>query len=300
MTTVMETHLDLPLKSRGKVRDVYDLGDRLLIVATDRLSAFDVVFREGIPGKGKVLTEVSLFWAETLPSCSPYHLITADVTRMGPKVAAQAEVLAGRTMLVEKLDMLPVECVVRGALVGSGWKEYQATGKVCGQTLPKGLALADRIDPPIFTPATKAEQGDHDENISFERMIDIVGRDDAIAARERALAIFTAASSAAFERGLVLVDTKLELGRRQDNTLVLADEVLTPDSSRYWDAGQARATPRGQTPPSYDKQIVRDYLETLDWNKRPPPPPLPADIVQRTAERYQELAKRLRGPSRIG
>jgi len=293
-SVLLTSDLDLPLKSRGKVRDVYDLGEHLLIVATDRLSAFDVVFREGIPDKGRVLTHLSLFWARTLAACRPYHLVTADPAAMGPRLRRFADLLHGRSMLVEKLDMLPVECVVRGYLVGSGFKEYQATGAVCGHRLTKGLSLGDRLDPPIFTPATKAETG-HDENISFEQAIERIGRKAAEAVRKQSLAIFAQAAAFAKERGLVLVDTKFEFGRRQDDTLVLGDEVLTPYSSRYWDAEEARHTPRGQTPPSFDKQIVRDYLETLTWNKQPPPPPLPADIVSRTAARYRALVVRLTG-----
>jgi phosphoribosylaminoimidazole-succinocarboxamide synthase len=292
---LLSTDLDLPVISRGKVRDNYQLGDRVLLVASDRLSAFDVVFNQGIPDKGRVLTHVSLFWADKLAACKPYHLITADATEMGPEVAAQVDDLRGRTMLVEKLDMLPVECVVRGYLVGSGWKDYQATGAVCGHELPDGMQLGDRLPEPLFTPATKAERGDHDENISFERAAELVGEEVAREARDRTLQIYAEASAFALERGLVLVDTKFEFGKRPDGTLVLGDEVLTPDSSRYWDRAEAEATPAGKTPPSFDKQIVRDHLETLDWDKKPPPPALPVDIIERTAARYRELVERLTG-----
>ena len=292
-------HSDLPLTRlhRGKVRDIYALGEQLLFVASDRLSAFDVVFNEGIPDKGRVLTQVSLFWTRQLAACQPYHLVSADVAAMdlGGVGDAQRAALAGRTMLVEKLEMLPVECVVRGYLVGSGWKDYQRAGAVCGHTLPAGMQNGDRLDEPLFTPATKAELGAHDENISFAAMVDLVGADSAEALRRRSLEIFAQGAALARERGLVLVDTKLEFGRRPDGTLVLGDEVLTPDSSRYWDLQAAQATPRGQTPPSFDKQLVRDYLEGLDWNKAPPPPPLRGDIIARARARYLDLVERLTG-----
>lgn len=292
---LLTTDLGLPVLSRGKVRDNYLLGDRVLLVASDRLSAFDVVFNEGIPDKGKVLTHLSLFWTDKLAACRPYHLISAEPEEMGAEVAAHAASLRGRSMLVEKLEMLPIECVVRGYLVGSGWKDYRATGTVCGHQLPAGLQLGDRLPEPLFTPATKAEHGEHDENISYERAVELVGEQTASEARERTLAIYSEAAAFALERGLVLVDTKFELGKRGDGTLVLGDEVLTPDSSRYWDRAEAEATQAGRTPPSFDKQIVRDYLETLDWNKKPPPPALPAEIIERTAARYRELVERLTG-----
>ncbi|MEE8408014.1 MAG: phosphoribosylaminoimidazolesuccinocarboxamide synthase [Myxococcota bacterium] len=292
---VLKTNLDLPLVHRGKVRDIYDLGDELLIVATDRLSAFDVVFDDGIPDKGRVLTHVSGFWTRTLDACQPFHLVTDDVDAMGDAVAKFRDQLAGRTMLVEKLEMLPVECVVRGFLAGSGYKDYVATGKVCGHALPPGLHLGDPLPDPIFTPATKAAIGDHDQNIAFDRVVEMVGNDVAEEIRERSLAIFREGVATARDRGLILVDTKFEIGKRKDGTLVLADEVLTPDSSRYWDVAEAAATPRGEPKPSFDKQIVRDYLETLDWNKKPPPPKLPTDITERTAARYLELVERLTG-----
>jgi phosphoribosylaminoimidazole-succinocarboxamide synthase len=292
---LLTTSLSLPLVHRGKVRDIYSLDDKLLFIATDRLSAFDVVFNEGIPDKGRVLTHVSSFWVKQLAAARPFHMVESDVSKMGPVVKKEAEALAGRTMLVEKLAMLPVECVVRGYLVGSGWKDYQKTGAVCGHVLPKGMQNGDRLPDPIFTPATKAAVGLHDENISFDEVVQLVGKKSAEELRERSLEIFREGAAYARERGLVLVDTKFEFGRRNDGTLVLADEVLTPDSSRYWDANEAASTTRGNTPPSFDKQIVRDYLETLTWNKAPPPPPLPADIIDRTAARYRELVQRLTG-----
>jgi len=294
---VLKTELDLPLLSRGKVRDIYDLDGDLLIVTTDRLSAFDVVFDQGIPDKGKVLTQLSLFWADTLDACRPYHLVTADVDAMGPKVAAHADSLRGRSMRVEKLEMMPVECVVRGYLVGSGWKDYKATGMVCGHQLPEGLQNGDALPAPLFTPATKAEVGLHDENISFEKMVEMVGQETADELRTKSLEIFNSAVAYAKERGIVLVDTKFEFGRRKDGTLVLADEILTPDSSRYWDSADVENTPRGQTPPSFDKQIVRDYLETLTWDKAPPAPTLPDDIIERTAARYRDAVERISGES---
>lgn len=295
MRTLLTTGIDLPLMHRGKVRDIYALSDGLLFVATDRLSAFDVVFNEGIRDKGRVLTHISSFWTNTLEAARPYHVITDDVTQMGPKVERHTEALHGRTMWVEQLEMLPIECVIRGHLVGSGWKDYQATGRVCGHTLPEGLQAGDPLPQPLFTPATKAELGDHDENISFERAVEIVGADMAKKLRQRSLEIFEAGAKFARQRDLILVDTKFEFGLRSDGTLVLADEVLTPDSSRYWDVAEAEATPRGKTPPSFDKQIVRDYLETLDWNKRPPAPTLPDSIIEKTAARYLDLVERLTG-----
>lgn len=290
---LLSTTLDLPRLYSGKVRELFAHQDGLLMVTSDRLSAFDVVFREGIPNKGVILTQTSLFWARTLTACQPYHLITDDVAAMGPAVRAHAEALRGRTMLVEKLDMSPIECVVRSYLVGSGYKDYKRTGAVCDHRLPPGMQNGDRLPEPLFTPASKAPLGDHDENISFATVVETVGRSAADELRDRSLEIFARASAYAESRGLILVDTKFEFGRRTDGTLVLADEILTPDSSRYWDAAEAARTARGQTPPSFDKQIVRDYLETLDWNKAPPPPTLPAGIIERTAQRYADLLGRL-------
>jgi len=294
MTDVLlNTELKLERVHRGKVRDIYAVGERLLFVASDRLSAFDVVFDQGIPNKGRVLTHVSKFWVDALEGCRPYHLVTDKLGDMG--LDAPPAELDGRSMLVEKLEMLPVECVIRGYLVGSGWKDYEATGAICGHVLPEGLQNGDRLPDPIFTPATKADVGDHDENVDFDHVVATVGGAVAEELRERSIAIFGEASARAQEQGLVLVDTKLEFGRRSDGTIVLGDEVLTPDSSRYWDAAEAEAAPRGETPPSFDKQIVRNYLETLDWNKQPPPPLLPAEIIARTAARYLELVERLTG-----
>ncbi len=287
---VLETRLEgLRLLGRGKVRDLYDLGEHLLVVATDRLSAFDVVFREGIPGKGRVLTELSAFWFARLGDLVPHHLVTTDVDRMPPEVRRHAEALRGRTMLVRKCTVFPVECVVRGHLIGSGWKDYQATGAVCGIPLPKGLRMADRLPATLFTPATKAQTG-HDENIDFARMRSIVGDDAAARLRDLSIAVFERAAAYARDRGILLADTKFELGRDAKGLITLVDEVLTPDSSRYWPAEEWRP---GSSPPSFDKQIVRDWLERSGWNKEPPPPALPAEVVSRTAERYGEILDRL-------
>ena len=278
---------------RGKVRDVYDLGDRLLIVATDRLSAFDVVLPTGIPGKGIVLTQMSLFWFDLLRDVVPNHVITADVSEYGPELARHRDQLEGRSMIVVKTDVLPIECVVRGYLVGSGWKDYKSTGAVCGIALPAGLRESERLDPPIFTPATKAETG-HDENIPFETMESTVGRERAAEARRTTLEIYSRARAHAEARGIILADTKFEFGVK-DGRLVWIDEALTPDSSRFWPRdGYAP----GRSQPSFDKQFVRDYLETLDWNKQAPGPELPADVVARTVEKYWEAFDRLRGKAR--
>jgi phosphoribosylaminoimidazole-succinocarboxamide synthase len=278
---------------KGKVRDVYDLGDRLLVVATDRLSAFDVVLPTGIPGKGILLTQMSLFWFRLLADVVPHHVLTADVDEYPAPLRAFREQLEGRSMIVVKTDVLPVECVVRGYLVGSGFKDYKATGSVCGIALPGGLRESDPIEPPIFTPATKAETG-HDENIPFETMAATVGEERAAEARRVSLEIYSRARAYAEARGIILADTKFEFGVR-DGRLVWIDEALTPDSSRFWPKdGYAP----GRSQPSFDKQFVRDYLETLDWNKQPPGPGLPPEVVARTVEKYREAFERLRGEAR--
>jgi phosphoribosylaminoimidazole-succinocarboxamide synthase len=281
------------LHRRGKVRDVYDLGDRLLIVATDRLSAFDVVLPTGIPGKGVVLTQMSLFWFDRLKDVVPNHVLTADVSEYGPGLAPHRDQLEGRSMIVVKTDVLPIECVVRGYLVGSGWKDYKTTGAVCGITLPPGMRESERLLPPIFTPATKAETG-HDENIPFEAMERTIGRERAEEARRTSLEIYSRARKHAEARGIILADTKFEFGVR-DGRLVWIDEALTPDSSRFW---PREGYAPGRSQPSFDKQFVRDYLETLDWNKQAPGPELPPDVVARTVEKYQEAFERLRGEAR--
>jgi phosphoribosylaminoimidazole-succinocarboxamide synthase len=278
---------------KGKVRDVYDLGDRLLVVATDRLSAFDVVLPTGIPGKGILLTQMSLFWFRLLADVVPHHVLTADVDEYPAPLRAFREQLEGRSMIVVKTDVLPVECVVRGYLVGSGFKDYKATGSVCGIALPGGLRESDPIEPPIFTPATKAETG-HDENIPFETMAATVGEERAAEARRVSLEIYARARAYAEARGIILADTKFEFGVR-DGRLVWIDEALTPDSSRFWPKdGYAP----GRSQPSFDKQFVRDYLETLRWDKQPPGPELPPDVVARTVEKYVEAFDRLRGEAR--
>jgi len=283
----------IPLFKRGKVRDVYDLGDELLVVATDRLSAFDVVLPTGIPGKGVVLTQLSLFWFELLKHVVPNHVRSADVAAYPAALRPFADQLEGRSMLVVKTDVLPVECVVRGYITGSGFKDYTRTGSVCGIELPPGLKDSDRLEPAIFTPATKAETG-HDENISFETMVETVGRERADEARRVSLEIYERARGYAEARGIILADTKFEFGVR-NGRLVWIDEALTPDSSRFWPRD---AYAPGRAQPSFDKQFVRDYLETLAWNKQPPGPELPPEVVARTVEKYVEAHDRLRGEAR--
>lgn len=278
--------------ARGKVRDIYDLGDRLLIVATDRLSAFDWVNPVGIPDKGKILTQMSLFWFDRVQDIVRTHLISADIADFPEEFQAYPDVFAGRSMLVHKVDMFPVEFVVRGYLAGSGWKEYRENGTVCGIKLPPGLVESSRLANPIFTPATKAVDG-HDINISPDEAADILGQDWADAASRAALKVYGRGRDIAEQRGIILADTKFEFGTR-DGELVLADEVLTPDSSRFWPADAYKP---GQGQPSYDKQYVRDWLETTGWDKNSPPPPLPDEVVEKTREKYVEAYRRLTGKS---
>lgn len=289
--TLYESHLhSLPLLGRGKVRDNYAVGeDKLLIVTTDRLSAFDVIMNEPIPGKGEVLNSLSNFWFGKLAHIVPNHLTGIDPESVvGPD---EVEQVRGRSVVVKRLRPIPVEAVVRGYLIGSGWKDYQATGAVCGIRLPGGLALANRLPEPIFTPATKAELGAHDENISFESMVETVGRELAEKVRAASLALYTEAREYAAARGIIIADTKFEFGLDAGGTLHLMDEVLTPDSSRFWPADSYRP---GMSPPSYDKQFVRDYLETVKgWNKAAPPPALPAEVIAKTAAKYREALERL-------
>ena len=280
----------LKLFNRGKVRDIYELGDNLLIVATDRLSAFDFVLPTAIPLKGRVLTALTRFWLDFLGDEVEHHLVTTDVDRMGPEVAPHAELLQGRTMLVHKAEVVPVECVVRGYLAGSGWKDYQKTGAVCGVGLPAGLAQADKLPEPIFTPATKAESG-HDENISFDRAAEIAGGERAQTLRTNSLAVYEKVAAYARERGIIVSDTKFEWGIR-DGRVILIDEVMTPDSSRFWPADQYAP---GRSQPSFDKQFVRDYLLSTDWDRESPPPPLPEDVVSKTTEKYLQAYERLTG-----
>jgi phosphoribosylaminoimidazole-succinocarboxamide synthase len=284
---------DLPgqkLWRRGKVRDVYDLGDRLLIVATDRLSAFDVVLPTPIPDKGRVLTWLSLFWFRTLEAVMPNHVLTADVAEYPDELRRFRAQLEGRSMIVHRTQPLPVECVVRGYITGSGWKDYQRTSSVCGIALPAGLRESERLDPPLFTPSTKAEVG-HDENISYEAVEALIGSERAAAVREASLKIYERARAHAESRGILLADTKFEFGMREGRLLWI-DEALTPDSSRFWPK-TGYAPGRGQ--PSFDKQYVRDYLEALGWDKRPPGPELPAEVVARTREKYREACALITG-----
>jgi phosphoribosylaminoimidazole-succinocarboxamide synthase len=273
---------DLKLHASGKVRDVYQLdNERLLFVATDRISAFDYVLATGIPHKGRVLTQISLFWFDFLSDIVPNHLITAEVKQYPQAMQKYAEVLRGRSMIVQRAEMFPVECVVRGYISGSAWKEYKATGKVCGIELPAGLRESEAFPEPIFTPATKEVSG-HDENISFARMCEILGSETSSTLRELTLRIYKKAAAYARQRGIIIADTKFEFGRTAKG-ITLADEVLTPDSSRFWPADKY-APGRGQE--SYDKQYVRDYLEEIHWNKQPPAPALPDEVARRTSEKY--------------
>lgn len=288
---LLETSIDsIPMVNRGKVRDIYDLGDSLLFVATDRLSAFDVVMPNGIPGKGKVLTQISLFWFEMM-DWMPNHLITADPDGFPEVLASHREDLAGRAIIVKKARPLSVECIVRGYITGSGWKDYQKTGSVCGIQLRAGYRQAEKLDRPLFTPSTKAEQGLHDENISFAKAEAILGADVAERVSELSVRIYETAADYAETRGIILADTKFEFGM-MDGKIILIDEVLTPDSSRFWPACRHSV---GCSPPSLDKQFVRDYLETLDWGKTPPGPDIPDDIVAKTAEKYFEAYETLTG-----
>ena len=282
----------LPLLGRGKVRDIYALGDkRMLIVTTDRLSAFDVIMNEPIPDKGRVLTAMANFWFARLAHIVPNHLTAVDPESVVSGANEKAQV-RGRAIVVKKLTPLPVEAVVRGYLIGSGWKDYQATGAVCGISLPAGLQQAEQLPQPIFTPATKAEKGEHDENISYARMSEIVGEKIASKVRELSLRLYTEAAEYAETRGIIIADTKFEFGLDAAGELVLIDEILTADSSRFWPAEQYQV---GISPPSYDKQFVRDYLETLDWDKRAPAPHLPDQVVSRTADKYRDALERLTG-----
>ena len=274
---------------RGKVRDVYDLGDRLVIVATDRISAFDWVLPTGIPDKGRVLTNLTVFWLEFLGGS--HHMLSTDLKDMGPAFASQGELLAGRSMLVKKTRVVPIECVVRGYLVGSGWKEYRKTQAVCGIKLGAGLQEAQQLPDPIFTPATKEESG-HDINISYERMVEITGADVASALRQRSQDIYRRAAEYARGRGIIIADTKFEWGQSPSGELILIDEVLTPDSSRFWPADSYKV---GSNPPSFDKQFVRDWLETTGWDKESTPPELPADVVAKTREKYLEAYEKVTG-----
>lgn len=274
---------------RGKVRDVYDLGDKLVIVTTDRISAFDWVLADGVPDKGKILTQLTLFWMNLLKVEN--HLISTDLNEMGPAFASQKSILEGRTILVKKTDVVPIECVVRGWLAGSGWKEYQLSSTVCGIKLPAGLKQSSKLPGPIFTPATKAETG-HDENISFEQMVKEVGAETANVLRDRSIDIYSRAAAYSHEKGIILADTKFEWGKLKSGEIILIDEALTPDSSRFWDE-KSYAT--GISPPSFDKQYIRDWLETTTWDKNSPPPAMPQATIVQTRLRYLEAFKILTG-----
>jgi phosphoribosylaminoimidazole-succinocarboxamide synthase len=288
---ILRTELpDIPLLKRGKVRDIYDLGEHILLVATDRISAFDVILPNGIPGKGRILTEISLFWFRQMERIIKNHIVAVDISDFPGQVQKYDAVLRGRSMMVRKTTPMPVECVVRGYLAGSGWKEYSKTKSVCGIPLPEGLVESSRLSDPIFTPSTKEEEG-HDINISFDRMKGIVGDEQAAFLRDKSLDIYLKAREIAEKRGIIIADTKFEFGRFRED-LILIDELLTPDSSRFW----ARSTyVPGKGQDSYDKQIVRDYLLTLDWDKTYPGPQLPKDIVDEAAKRYHEILEILTG-----
>ena len=291
MTAIFETNIpNLELIARGKVRDIYAAGDEhLLIVATDRLSAFDVVLPDPIPGKGAVLTGLSRFWFSRIEGIVRNHCATAGIEDFveDPEVRAS---IAEQAMVVRRLSPLPIEAIVRGYLIGSGWKDYQRTGTVCGIRLPPGLRQADRLPDVIFTPSTKAEAGAHDENIDFETAVELLGRGLAERVRDASIRVYLEAANFAAARGIIIADTKFEFALDPDGELVIIDEVLTPDSSRFWPAD--RYAP-GTSPPSFDKQFVRDYLETLEWNKSPPAPPLPADIIEQTSRKYREAFERI-------
>jgi phosphoribosylaminoimidazole-succinocarboxamide synthase len=292
LPTLLATEFeDLELYARGKVRDLYSVGDLLLLVATDRISAFDYVLPTGIPGKGRVLTRISLFWFDYLSDIVPNHLVTADVEKYPAQLRQYRSELRDRSMLVNRARMFPAECVVRGYLSGSGWKDYIRTGTICGISLPAGLRQSEPLPEPIFTPATKSMSGEHDENISFDQMVERVGGEHAEELRRLSLAIYAKAAQYALSRGLILADTKFEFGLTAKG-IVLADEVLTPDSSRFWPLEGYRP---GAPQPSFDKQFVRDYLESIRWNKQPPVPELPAGVVRQTREKYEQALFLLTG-----
>ena len=282
---------DLKLAARGKVRDIYDLGSSLLIVTTDRISAFDVIMNEGIPDKGYVLTQISSFWFRQVEDIIPNHILSTDVADFPAECLKYADILEGRSMLVKKAKPLAAECIVRGYISGSGWKDYKQTGSICGIKLPSGLVESDKLPEPIFTPSTKAELGTHDENISFDTMAEICGRDIAEKVRDVTLKIYTKARDIADTKGIIIADTKFEYGI-YEGELIIIDECMTPDSSRFWPKDSYKP---GGPQPSFDKQFLRDYLETLDWNKAAPAPSLPEEIVRKTGEKYMEALVRLTG-----
>lgn len=287
-TVIRETSLEgLDLWRRGKVRDVYDLGDSLLIVATDRISAFDVVMDDPIPGKGQMLTQISKYWFEVMSDIIPNHVISFDIKDFPDRLRPFAAQLEGRSMWVKKAEPLAVECIVRGYISGSGWKDYRKTGKICGYTLPKGMLESQKMSEAIFTPSTKAERGLHDENITVEEAGKIVGRELMDRVQKISIEIYAKAADIALAKGVIIADTKFEFGLYQGK-LILIDELLTPDSSRFWPKDQYKP---GGPQPSFDKQFLRDYLESLDWDKKPPAPRLPKEIIQKTKEKYEEASR---------
>ena len=291
--TVLETNMPtLNMVNRGKVRDIYDLGEHLLLVTSDRLSAFDVIMNEGIPKKGQVLNQISIFWFKQMADIIPNHIVATEVSDFPAATHAYRDQLEGRSMLVKKARPLPIECIVRGYVSGSGWKEYQQQGSICGITLPEDLVESSRLEKPIFTPSTKAELGAHDENISFDEAVKLCGREIADRVSEISIEIYSRARDFAWDKGIIIADTKFEFGIMDDGSLLWIDEALSPDSSRFWP--KASYQPGGPQP-SFEKQFVRDYLETLDWNKQAPPPPLPDEIVAKTSEKYQDALFQLTG-----
>ena len=290
---VLETKMpSLKMVNRGKVRDIYDLGEHLLIVTSDRLSAFDVIMNEGIPKKGQVLNQISIFWFNQMADIIPNHIIATEVDDFPVETHAYRDQLEGRSMLVKKASPLPIECIVRGYVSGSGWKEYQQSGSICGISLPEALLESAQLAEPIFTPSTKAELGEHDENISFAEAVKLCGQEVAEQVRDKTLEIYCRARDFAWEKGIIIADTKFEYGIMDDGSLIWIDEALSPDSSRFWPKELYQP---GGPQPSFDKQFVRNYLETLDWNKQAPPPPLPDEIVAKTAEKYQDALFQLTG-----
>lgn len=290
-TGVKETNLTPLTPTRGKVRDIYDMGESLLIISTDRISAFDVILPEPIPDKGRVLNGLSLFWMDRASEIVPNHVISSDPAQYPAPGPDHADMLKGRSMLVKKAATFPVECVARGYIIGSGWKDYQKTGKICGIDLPQGLSQAEKLPEPIFTPSTKADIGDHDENISFAKVVDLVGKEMADWLKEKTLQLYLFGAKWAEEHGIIIADTKFEFGLIDDRP-TLIDEMLTPDSSRFWPMDSYRT---GISPPSLDKQFVRDYLEGLDWDKKPPAPSLPEDVISKTREKYLDIYSILTG-----
>lgn len=282
---------DIKVFKRGKVRDMYDLEDHYLMISTDRISAFDVIMNEGIPNKGKVLTQISKFWFDFVKEIVPNHVVETDVSRYPEICHKYSGILEGRSMLVKKAELIPIECIVRGYISGSGWKDYQKTGMICGIELPENLVESEKLPEPIFTPSTKADIGDHDENITEEKAIEIIGEETYNKIKSIALKVYTKASEYALEKGIILADTKMEFGF-YNGEIILIDELLTPDSSRFWPADRYK---KGSAQDSYDKQYVRDYLLSVNFNKQPPPPKLPEDVITNTAKKYEEALIKLTG-----